>query len=347
MGAGYAVTDESAFPEMRARAPWWGGDLQTLRNKLVGADASLTAYPSRRLELATSDGSGDRLQAVLNLPVTPRLAPLIVLVHGLTGCEDSQYLRASAAGLLERGHAVARLNMRGAGPSRATCRRFYHAGCSHDLRDALAGLAAEVGPEIAARGVVLIGYSLAGNVVLRYLAEEGEARPTGGGLRPLAAAVVSTPIDLALAAETLMRGRNYPYQRWLLGHLKRGSTTGGAELSAAEHAAILGARSIPEFDDRFTAPRNGFTGVDDYYRRCSAPRFMAVVRVPTLVIHARDDPWIPARTYQAFDWAANPRLTPLLPATGGHVGFHGRGHRRAWHDRCIAAFLAARLGDPV
>lgn len=102
--------------------------------------------------------------------------------------------------------------------------------------------------------------------------------------------------------------------------------------------------TVREFDERLTAPANGFSGADDYYERCKAVRFMAEIAVPTLVIHALDDPWIPATPYLEFDWTANPRLRPLLPSTGGHVGFHGIGSWTPWHDRCMAAFFERIAG---
>jgi uncharacterized protein len=114
-----------------------------------------------------------------------------------------------------------------------------------------------------------------------------------------------------------------------------------AELSVGERAAIREARSIWEFDHRFSAPRNGFAGAEDYYERNSARRFLDGIAVPTLVIQALDDPWIPAAAYQAHNWRRNPHLRPLLPAHGGHVGFQGSDPRAAWHDRCIARFLNA------
>ena len=228
-----------------------------------------------------------------------------------------------------------RLNLRGAGPSRATCRGFYYAGGSQDLRDAMAGL----GDHVEARRVVLIGYSLGGNMLIKYLAEiDTEAH---GDPVPLAAVAISVPLDLALTARALMRPRNALYQRWLLNGLKKESTAHGAELTADEKRAIEGARDIPEFDDRFTAPRNGFAGAAGYYEHCSAARFIARVRVPTLVIHARDDPWIPPAAYNGVDWTANPNVTLVTTRRGGHVGFHGAGNRVPWHDRRAAAFISA------
>ena len=136
-----------------------------------------------------------------------------------------------------------------------------------------------------------------------------------------------------------MEPRNALYHRHLLARMKAESQGGAAELSEAQRRAVREARTIYAFDDRVVAPRGGFDGAEDYYRRCSAGRFLADIEVPTLVVHAGDDPWIPISAYWAVDWQANPNLVPLLPASGGHVGFHGRGSPTPWHDGCIARFF--------
>ncbi|MCK6454894.1 MAG: hypothetical protein L6R19_29215, partial [Alphaproteobacteria bacterium] len=160
------------------------------------------------------------------------------------------------------------------------------------------------------------------------------------GLPIRAAASVSAPIDLARSARRITHWRNRPYHRWLLGRMIAEAVPGTA--GAAERDAVLTARTVIEFDDRFVAPRNGFAGAADYYRRCSAAAYLDGIGVPTLVIHARDDPWIPGDIYRDVDWPANPALVRLLPAQGGHVGFHAAGDKVAWHDRRIAAFFAGR-----
>jgi predicted alpha/beta-fold hydrolase len=119
----------------------------------------------------------------------------------------------------------------------------------------------------------------------------------------------------------------------------------GAVLSEAERRHVLHARSIYEYDDTFVGPRNGYANADEYYAENMALRFLAQVRHPTLVIHARDDPWIPADAYTTYGWDRNPALIPLLPGGGGHVGFHGRGDGAAWHDRCIDLFFERLLVD--
>jgi len=111
--------EDGDFPAFAPRVPWWGGDLQTLRNYVLRQADPLGALPGRRLELALRDGSGDRLVATLHAPPSETGRPLLVLIHGLTGSEASPYVRASAAAALAEGYPVLRLNLRGAGPARA------------------------------------------------------------------------------------------------------------------------------------------------------------------------------------------------------------------------------------
>ena len=325
------------FPVFRERAPWLGGDLQTLRNALVRRPADLSPWPARRLELAMGDGSGDRLAAALHLPAEDTGRPLAVLVHGLTGCEDSSYIRATARNLLQAGYPVLRLNLRGAGPSRALCRFQYHAGKSEDLRDGLRALGA-LDPDRLRHGLLLAGYSLGANMLLKFLAESGKAFPIR------AAVAVSAPIDLKATQQRIMAPRNALYHGYLLRRMRAEALDGAAEITGEERRAVLAARNIYQFDDDFVAPRGGFAGAEDYYAKCSAAKFLAAVAAPTLVIHALDDPWVPAAPFRRVDWRAKPNLVPLLPPGGGHVGFHGRGSRTAWHDRCMARFFAAALG---
>lgn len=325
-----ALKQPPPFPRFRARFPWWGGDLQTLRNRLMRIAPALGAGRSERLEIPAGDGTGDVLMAALDWP-PPHLTlrPLAVLLHGLTGCENSAYLRATAAHLLGLGHPVMRLNLRGAGPSRPFCRQQYHAGRSEDLALVLNRLDGR----LAARGVFVVGFSLGGNILLKYLGE------TGRRALLLGAASVSAPIDLRATQRRMMAWRNRPYHDYLLASMKAEIAAPASDLDEEERRALAGIRTVHAFDEKIVAPRHGFAGADDYYARCSALAFLPDVHVPTLVIQARNDPWIPSAPYRSFDWAANPKLTLLMPRGGGHVGFHGRGGV-AWHDLCIAAFFA-------
>jgi len=323
-----------AFPEFRSRAPWWGPDLQTLRNVLRAEATPPTAAESRRLLLPVSDGSGDTLAAQLDAPAEPAKRALVVLIHGLSGCETSAYMLASARFWLQRGHAVLRLNLRGAGPSRPHCRLQYHAGRSEDLRAALAALDLERWPQ----GLVLVGYSLGGNMLLKFLAEYGALFPI------CAAASVSAPIDLAAASQRFLARRNVLYHRHLLRDMKLESLAGPAPVEEGERAAILGSRSIYEFDDRVVAPRNGFRDAEHYYHENNARRFMAEIAFPTLLIQSLDDPWIPADAYVDYPWQHNRRLVPLVTRGGGHVGFHQANDRCSYFDRCIGVFVDRLTG---
>jgi len=321
---------DEAFPAFRPRPPWWGGDLQTVRNTVVLSLGALdTALPGTRLELSPGDGSGDVLVAVLNEIRGKAPLPLVVLLHGLTGCESSTYMVATARSLLRHGFPVLRLNLRGAGPSAATCRQRYHAGRGEDIAGALAAL----DPVLLHDGVVLAGYSLGGNILLNFLASHASDFPVR------AAVSVSAPIDLAASSRRIRAWRNRPYERYLVRRMKY--DWAGVELTEGERAALARVRSVYAFDDLLVAPHNGFGAADRYYVECSALRVLGRIAVPTLLIHAADDPWIPAEAYRTYDWAQNDRLTPLVAPGGGHVGFHDRAAPPAWHDRCIARWFAA------
>jgi predicted alpha/beta-fold hydrolase len=228
--------------------------------------------------------------------------------------QDSRYMFSMARLLLDRGSRVLRLNLRGAGPSRAVCGQHYYAGRSQDFRTLLSILP----KELTADGVVAVGYSLGGAMLLKYLGEEGKSAPL------LAAASVSAPIDLAVTCRYMMRPRNRVYHRYILDLMKVEATNEGAVVSPEERVAIMG---------------SGFASAEDYYERCRPTRFMAGIGIPTVVLAALDDPWIPGALYRGYDWTGNPSLAPVLTEHGGHVGFHGVGNRQPWSDLVVARFL--------
>ncbi len=273
------------------------------------------------------DGSGDVLLAMLHAPAEAGDKPLVVLIHGITGSEASSYVLLSSRHFLNLGYPVLRLNLRGAGPSQGHCRERYHAGRSEDLRLVLG----QMDGRLAGRGLLLVGFSLGGNLMLKYLGEAGRRAMV------LGAASISAPIELDAARRCLMHPRNVFYHRYLMARLK--DETRGLALSAAETRRLARLRTIFEFDDEILAPRIGFSGAREYYERSMALPFLPRIATPTLLIHAQNDPWIPFSSYRRVDWAANPRLTTLFPRAGGHVGFHGRGSLTPWYNFCIASFF--------
>ena len=176
---------------------------------------------------------------------------------------------------------------------------------------------------------------LGGAILLKYLGEEGEHTK----LR--AAASISAPIDLFGTCSTLMRFRNLLYHRHVLAAIKREALADGAVLMPDERRNIEASRTLYEYDDGFTGPRNGFAGADDYYFNCSAVNFLPDIRIPTLVLASLDDPWVPGGAYSGHHWGSNRSLslTPVLTPRGGHVGFHGVGGYRPWSDLAVMKFL--------
>ncbi|MEM7653698.1 MAG: alpha/beta fold hydrolase [Pseudomonadota bacterium] len=347
------MTQLSLPPFTGDRWPWRGGDLQTVRNSFLGppqkprrqTDTAATAEDAGRYELPMDDGTGDHLVAYLDLPNHANNAehhgprPLVVLIHGLTGCSGSAYILSAAAAFQEAGYRVLRLNLRGAGPSRATCTGQYHAGRSEDLHRVLNALPKMIGPGLTEQGVLLVGYSLGANMLLKYLGECGSG-VRGKALVPVHAAVsVSAPVDLKETCFRFLEARNALYQRYLLSRMRLESVSGAAVVSSGHRAAIEAARTVLAFDDGFVAPANGYTDAFDYYQQCSAKHFINAIRIPTLILHAQDDPWIPMSAYGGLESdPANDRHV-LLTRSGGHVGFHAAGHKRPWSDRAMVRFF--------
>lgn len=324
------------IPPFRPRWPWIGGDLQTVRNtvfEVLGLgriDLEAEGFEQIRFTFPMPDGSDDRLMGTLNRPLVEREGgPLMLLIHGLAGCETSSYMLTTAKALLEAGYRVLRLNLRGAGPTRSLCRGMYHAGRSEDLHAVLNQLA----PQIAGDGVVIVGYSLGGNMLLKALGERGKIRGVVGAVS------VSAPVDLKITQKTVMLPRNRLYHGRILQALIKQSLAGASDPTEALRAAAASARSVYEFDDVFVAPRNGFAGADAYYEACSARRFVHHIKTPTLIVHAKDDPWIPIDCYRDVEESKPASVLTIYPPSGGHVGFHTKGLSIPWHDRLIVSFV--------
>ena len=186
---------------------------------------------------------------------------------------------------------------------------------------------------------MLIGFSLGGTVMLHGLARYACALP------PICAVTVSTPLDLAAVIRRLMSPRNVLYHRWLLVRMKDAVIGGASEISPRQRADVEAARSIYEFDNAFTAPHHGFADADDYYARCSATGLLERIDVPMLLLHARNDPWIPATPYEDIARATPPNVTLMLTDDGGHVGFHDRRNATPWYNTVIQAYLERVTGS--
>ena len=322
---------EIGVQPFRQRFPWIGGDLQTLRDFIVRPDEPVPSVATETLSFEMPDGTGDTLIGLLDRPANPVAGrPLAVLIHGLTGDAESIYMRRAARAFLEAGFSTLRLNLRGAGASRPLCRQQYHSGRSEDLAAVIDRL--QGNGEAARDGVALIGWSLGANMLLKGVAEFGAEKGVRG------AVAVSAPVDLMGTARHFTVPRNTAYHRHLLAAMRAETASVPGGLSPQERERLAAARSVIAFDDAFTAPRNGFADAADYYARNSAAGFLARIAVPTRVIHALDDPWIPKEGYLAVDWEACPAVQATLTRHGGHVGFHGPDG--VWSDAEAVRFLA-------
>jgi predicted alpha/beta-fold hydrolase len=298
-------------------------------------------WPTRRTKIASTYhelrlDDGDRLAVFDTLPGNWEVGrPAALLVHGLGGSAQAPYISRLAAKLSSRGVRCVRLNLRGAGPGFGIARKFYNAGRTGDVRRSFEWLAARCpGSPIA-----LIGFSLGGNLALK-LAAEASADPLVGLDCVLAASV---PIDLAACCEQIRLGSNRIYDRNFLRSLRAEVFRIEAEFPGGPASDLASVRSLFEFDDRYTAPRDGFSGARHYYSESSASSFLPRIEVPGLVVQARDDPFIPVGCFERARFP--PGLALELISHGGHLGFldrRVRGRDRHWLDSRLMAWLVNR-----
>lgn len=319
----------NGYPEFKPKVPWLGADLQTLKAFLTPRPIISHFKSSSQLDFLMDDGSDDKLSGIINICDKENTQlPLIVLIHGLTGCDDSSYMCRTANYFLQSGYSVLRLNLRGAKPGQDLCREHYHAGRGVDLNVVL-NLLVERG--MASNGFIIMGFSLGGNMLLKFLDEYGAGYAIHAGVS------ISAPIDLASTSERLMQPRNKVYHKWLLHNMKSGALA-LRDLSEKQKNSIRNAKTVFEFDDRFIAPQNGFLGAIDYYKRCSGKESINNIKTPTLVISALNDPWVPSVMYVSRDWGKAPYVRAILPKHGGHVGFHE--HAGCWYNRVSKLFFS-------
>lgn len=317
-------------------APRW------LRNRhLMTVTANLARLPLRlplrreRWELPDGDFLDvDRLDGA-----APD-APLVLVCHGLEGSSRAGYVRGVMAQARARGLAAAALNFRSCSGEMNRLPRLYHSGETEDLDQAVRRLAAEV----PGRPLALIGFSLGGNVVTKYLGERGDALPAA----VRAAAVISVPFDLA-ACCVAIDGPGLPalvYRERFLRKLRPKALEKARRFPGLiDEARVRGARLLREFDDAVTGPLHGFRDAADYYARSSSGPLLSAVRRPLLIVSAQDDPFVPGVTLPVAAMRQNPLVQALLPQAGGHVGFLAGPPwaLRRWAEERAARFVAEQL----
>jgi uncharacterized protein len=256
-----------------------------------------------------------------------------VLFHGLEGSSDSHYARAIAGEAVRRGWRLALVHFRGCSGEPNRTRRAYHSGDSEEIDWVLRRLGAPLHA---------VGVSLGGNALLKWLGERGAEAAT----LVRRAAAVSAPLDLAAAGEALDRGLNrFLYTRHFLSTLKPKSL---AKLEAFpdlfEKEKVRAARTFREFDNLVTAPLHGFRDTDHYWAAAACAPYLAGIRVPTLVLNARNDPFLPEQDLVRSAQKAAACVVLEFPPTGGHAGFLGAPFSR--RSRWLAAHLFDFLDRP-
>jgi len=256
-----------------------------------------------------------------------------LLMHGLVGSHQSPLLVRLATKLNQVGIRVFRWDMRGCGAGAGLARLPYHAGCSQDLHrvvnsvltwcrsDSTAPMAEEHDPNAHQPFLNLLGVSLSGNILLKYLGEAPERTPP----ELMQAIVVNPPIDLARSVGTLRGKVTRWYDRHFVAKLvadlkQRHKLRPDAPMPATNFLP----RGLMEFDNWYTAPISGFSTAQDYYDRCSAEQFMPEIRLPTTVITSRDDPMVPVQMFTASLDRWSPQVRLAIAAGGGHVGYFAR-----------------------
>jgi hypothetical protein len=269
-------------------------------------------------------------------PGKRRDVPVIVIVHGLEGSDESNYVCGIAAKAFHLGYHAVRMNQRNCGGTETLTPTLYNSGMSGDYRAVFEELANNDGFE----QLFFAGYSMGGNLVTKMAGEYGEAVPKA--LRGVC--VVCPAMDLGACADALERRDNFFYQRhFVKGLMSRYARKAKLFPDRYSRNGIGSVRSVREFDDKITAPQFGYRDAQDYYEAVGAKKLVGQVRVPMLMITAQDDPFVPYELFSRANPGQNPAIRFVAPEHGGHCGFisNTSGPERFWAEQRIVEFCEA------
>jgi uncharacterized protein len=261
--------------------------------------------------------------------------PTMIIWHGIEGSSTSTYMLSTADKAFRAGFNVVRMNFRTCGGTEHLTTTIYHGGLTEDLR----AVVKEFIEQDGLTRLFLVGFSLGGNKVLKLAGEYGDEPPA----EVLGVCAVSPSIDLSASTDLIMKRSNWLYHRDFIYRLKQRARTKHKLFPELYDVRGLNqVHTIREFDDRFTARAHGFKGVDDYYYRASSIRVIDRIRIPTLIIHAVDDPFIPFAPLRDPGVANNPYLLLIATERGGHVAFVSADQKgdadRFWAENRVVEF---------
>ena len=329
------MTDVTA-PDYKPHPRWTGGHWMTLY--AWGRPRQFPRLP--RAEPRLFDvAPATRVLAHCHWQARPWDHPTILALHGLESSSDAHYVRGIAEKAFAAGFNVVRLNQRNCGGTEHLSDSLYHSGLTHDPLAVMRELAEVDG----LTSFAIVGYSLGGNLALRLAGEYGS--PASGVLRAVCA--VSPTMDLAVCVDALEERQNRIYQWHFVRNLKRRMRRKAAAWPGRFSLdALPRIRSIRDFDAAYTAPFHGFRDAADYYHRASAMRLVDKITVPTLIITAADDPFVPPAPFRDPAVTGNKNITVIVTPHGGHCGFveeRNGTYDGYWAEREIVRFLSTRL----
>ncbi len=290
---------------------WWcpGAHLQTVWGRLL---RRRVAVPTCRVRWTTPDG--DFLD--LDFMDGPVNSPFLLVLHGLEGSSNRKYVRGLLRLARKRGWRGVALNFRSCSGSMNRAPRLYHSGETADLD----WVVAELTKREPGAVILPVGFSLGGNVLLKWLGEEGDGAPD----EVRAAVAISTPFDLAAAARKMSRGIGKLYSRFFFRSLKAKALAKAMQYpDLLDRRAIKKVRNWKDYDGVVTAPLHGFESAEDYWARSSSASFLAKIRRPVFLISSADDPFTPHTSLPHEPVSESPWLDASFTERGGHVGFVG------------------------
>jgi predicted alpha/beta-fold hydrolase len=319
------------------------GHAQTVIGNFLRRTNTLPAPIPTLVEVSPASGSQISTRVLCHCHWQPeevrRQRPTAILLHGLEGSSGSQYIIGNSNKLWRAGANIVRMNMRNCGGTERLSPTLYHSGLSGDVDAVMRHFLTVEQLE----SIALIGYSMGGNLVLKLAGELGASAPP-----ELKAVVgVSPALDLGPSADALHQPHNRIYERrFLRALLKRFRRKAMLFPRAFDANRATGIGSLREFDDRITALYSGFASADDYYFRAAAARVVDRIAIPTLILHAMDDPFVHITPETLAKLEANPHITLLQPEHGGHCAFLANPNRATgddgyWAETTLLQFVLA------
>ncbi len=315
-------------PSFHPPFPFTSGHVQTIYPTLFRPTPKTTLKPQR---IETDDD--DFLDIDWHYSKMKHTTRLAVISHGLEGNSRKKYMLGMANMLTQQGWDVICLNFRGCSGEPNRLPRLYHSGVTDDLHRVLShGL--QIGTYSTA---AIIGFSMGGNQTLKYLGENPEKVPK----QVKAAVTFSIPCMLADSVKVCDRWNNRIYMDYFMRGLRQKIRIKAQMFpNLFDTEGLEQFKTFAPFDDKYTGPLHGFKDAADYYSRCSSKQFLSSITIPTLVVQAMDDPFLPKSCYPTEEAKCSPNLFLEIPRFGGHVGFmNGYRHSSSWMEQRTADFL--------